>query len=218
MRKVAQAFSAVFHPLFIPLFALPLYFSIDSYENLIIDQLDVDFLHAIYSVMVLVGVLFPLISLYIMIRTRMVSDFNAFNRSERTPVFILVLSYYLMVYFMYRSWNSSIYHLLDPLLNFLSGGIYLIVIALLINFKTKISLHSISMSAFCGAFLIYSITLTSILNPLYLIVLNCILLLIMGAVASSRLYLKAHKPNEVYLGLLVGFVVEIGVVFFELSI
>ena len=218
MKKIAHAVSLIFHPLFIPLFALPLYFSLDSYENLIIGQSDTNFLNAIYSVMVLVGVLFPLLSLYIMIRTKMVSDFNAFNKKERPPIFILVLSYYLMVYFMYRSWNSSIYHLLDPLLSFLSGGIYLIVIALLIIFRTKISLHSISISAFAGAFLAYSITLTNILNPTFLIVLNCFLLILMGVVASARLYLKAHQPFEVYLGLLIGFVVELVVVFFDLSI
>ena len=218
MKKIANAISIVFHPLFIPLFALPLYFSIDSYENLIINQANTDFLNAIYSVMVLVGVLFPLLSLYIMVRTGLVSDFNAFNKKERAPIFILVLIYYLMVYFMYRSWNSSVFQLLDPLLSFLSGGIFLIVIALIINLKVKISLHCISISAFAGAFLAYSVTIPDIANPLFLASINVLLLLLMGFVASSRLYLKAHQPNEVYLGLGIGFVVELLVVYLGISI
>ena len=153
-----------------------------------------------------------------MIRTGLLSDFNAYNKNERKPVFFIVLLYYLMVYFMFRSWNSNLYHLLDPLLSFLSGGIYLLIICFIINFKWKISLHSTSVSALSAAFLAFSLTMTNIENPIYLTALNLILLIIMGLVSSARLVLKAHQPNEVYMGLVTGFIVELVVVYFELSI
>ena len=218
MKLVAKGLSILFHPLFLPLYALPIYFSIDNYQNLIIHQADLNVLTAIYSVMALVGVLFPLLSMYVMIRTGLLSDFNAYNRNERKPVFFIVLLYYLMVYFMFRSWNSNLYHLLEPLLSFLSGGIYLLIICFIVNYRWKISLHSTSISALAAAFLAFSITMTNIENPIYLIVINVILLLIMGLVSSARLVLKAHQPHEVYMGLATGFIIELGVVYFELSI
>jgi membrane-associated phospholipid phosphatase len=58
----------------------------------------------------------------------------------------------------------------------------------------------------------------SIENPNYLVIVNLLLLLIMGVVSSSRLVLKAHQPHEVYMGLLIGFTVELIVVYFDLSI
>ena len=218
MKVVAKGISILFHPLFLPLYALPLYFSIENYQNLILHQANFNFLNTIYSVMALVGVLFPLLSMYVMIRTGLLSDFNAYNKNERKPVFFIVLLYYLMVYFMFRSWNSNLYHLLDPLLSFLSGGIYLLIICFIINFKWKISLHSTSVSALSAAFLAFSLTMTNIENPIYLAALNLILLIIMGLVSSARLVLKAHQPHEVYMGLVTGFIVELVVVYFELSI
>ena len=77
MKLAAKIFSIVFHPLFLPLIALPIYFSVGSYQNLILAQADDQFLYAIYSVMVSVGVLFPLLSLYIMTLTGLLTDFNA---------------------------------------------------------------------------------------------------------------------------------------------
>ena len=218
MKVVAKGLSILFHPLFLPLYALPLYFSIENYQNLILHQANFNFLNTIYSVMALVGVLFPLLSMYVMIRTGLLSDINAYNKNERKPVFFIVLLYYLMVYFMFRSWNSNLYHLLDPLLSFLSGGIYLLIICFIINFKWKISLHSTSVSALAAAFLAFSLTMTNIENPIYLAALNLILLIIMGLVSSARLVLKAHQPHEVYMGLATGFIVELAVVYFELSI
>jgi hypothetical protein len=218
MNLAAKVISILFHPLFLPLYALPLYFSIENYQNLILNNADINFLSAIYSVMALVGVLFPILSMYVMIRTGLLSDFNAYNRVERKPVFFIVLLYYLMVYFMFRSWNSSLYHLLDPLLSFLSGGIYLLLICFVINHKWKISLHSTSISALTATFLAFSISMPSIENPIYLVIVNLVLLLIMGVVSSARLVLKAHQPHEVYMGILIGFTVEMIVVYFDLSI
>ena len=91
MNLAAKVISILFHPLFLPLYALPLYFSIESYQNLILNNADINFLSAIYSVMALVGVLFPILSMYVMIRTGLLSDFNAYNRVERKPVFFIVL-------------------------------------------------------------------------------------------------------------------------------
>ena len=119
---------------------------------------------------------------------------------------------------MFRSWNNNLYHLLDPFLSFLSGGIYLLIICFIINHKWKISLHSTSISALAAAFLAFSIAMTNIENPIYLVAINLILILIMGFVSSARLVLKAHQPHEVYMGLATGFIVELVVVYFELSI
>ena len=112
MKITAKFFSVLFHPVLLPLFALPLYFSIENYQNEIIKQLDIGFVYAIYSIMTIIGVIFPLMSIYIMYRTGIISSINIPDRKERIPVFIIVIIYYVMAYIMYRSWNLSYYHII----------------------------------------------------------------------------------------------------------
>ena len=208
MKIAAKFFSVLFHPILLPFYVLPFYFSIENYQNEIIRQLNSGFIYAIYSIMLIIGVLFPLMSIYIMYRTGIISSINLPDRKERIPVFIIVIIYYVMAYIMYRSWNLSYYHIIDPLLSFLAGGIALAILTFIISLFWKISLHSTSISGVAGGFLAFAWTMTPIINSNMLLLLNVVLLILMGLVSSSRLILKAHQPLEIYAGMILGFSVE----------
>jgi len=156
-----------------------------------------------------------------MYKTKVISNFNLTERKERIPVLLIVLIYYIMVYFMYRTWNESYINLPNPfsnLMSFLFGGLVLITIAFFVSLKWKISLHSISISAMAGGFLALSLTMSPVYNIDKLILWNTLLLIVMGFVGSSRLYLKAHNTYEVLCGLLLGFGVEYIIVFYRIAI
>ena len=171
--------------------------------------------------MIIIGIIFPLISLLIMRKTKFVSDFNLSQRKERIPVLIIVFIYYAMVYFMYKTWNESYLNLPTPfehLISFLFGGLVLLILTLGITIKLKISLHSVAISGMTGGFLALSIVMNPIYNLEILIQLNALLLIIMGLVGSSRLLLKAHSVQEVLMGMVLGFGIEYIIVVNQWSI
>jgi hypothetical protein len=82
---------------------------------------------------------------------------------------------------------------------FMLGTVFSLTISFVVNVFQKLSLHMVGISGFmmCMMLLImYSQTDVS-----YLFLLS---ILLVGAVASARLYLKAHNVREVNTGFLVG--------------
>ena len=220
MKGLANFFSFLFHPVFIPIYSVFLYFKIDNYQNRILIK-DDGFLYVIYSLMIIIGIVFPLISFLIMYKTKVISDLNLSQRKERIPVLIIVLIYYLMVYYMYRTWNESYINLplpIEHLISFLFGGLVIMILTIIVTLKLKISLHSIAIGGMAGGFLALSIVMNPINNLESLIQLNACLLIIMGIVSSARLFLKAHVPYEVLTGMVLGFGIEYFIVINEIAI
>ena len=61
------------------------------------------------SVVILLGlmvVFFPLLTIYIMYKNKVVSSLAIPKREERIPVLILVIIYYSMAYYIFRYWNT----------------------------------------------------------------------------------------------------------------
>jgi len=153
-----------------------------------------------------------------MYRTKIISSITFPKRKERSPIIFIVFVYYVMAYFMYRSWNITYYNIIEGFVSFLFGGIIVLFIAFIINNFYKISLHALAIGSMTGGFLALTRTLSPILNSNSLVIINCILLFSMGLVASSRLYLKAHNSKQIYLGLIVGFVIEYYIVLYKIII
>ena len=71
--------------------------------------------------------------------------------------------------------------------------------ALLANIYTKISMHALGLGSAIGIFGYLMLNHSMLMSwPLAL------LLLITGATSSFRLYLKAHRPIDIYIGLFIG--------------
>jgi len=90
-----------------------------------------------------------------------------------------------------------------PVLNlFLVGSAILALLTLLVNNYSKISLHLISWGGFSGA--LTGLAFLFHLEPFFWIVL---ILFLSGLTGFARLKADAHKPREVYMGYMLGFVV-----------
>jgi hypothetical protein len=71
--------------------------------------------------------------------------------------------------------------------------------ALIANIYQKVSMHAIGMGGWLGLFLIIGYQQTQLMSwPL------AIVIILTGFVCSSRLWLNAHRPIEIYTGLLIG--------------
>ena len=89
-------------------------------------------------------------------------------------------------------------------MSFLTGGIVLTGLSLLITFFWKISIHAIGISGLAGAFLGFSELLFPIQNGEGITIINILLLLLVGVICSARLYLKAHSFLQIIAGITLG--------------
>lgn len=209
MTLLSKAISIVFQPLFLPIYAFLLYVTIDHHSTFLIrsDQASLHF-NYILSIQILLAVVIPVGSLYVMYRSRIITSMSLPDRKERIPVFIITLFYYLLTYYFLRKIHVTNLDFLGAFMSFLSAGIILTVLSLVITFFWKISIHAIGISGMAGAFLGFSELLSPVQNADYLTQLNIVILILVGVVCSSRLHLKAHSFPQIIGGIFLGFAVE----------
>ena len=116
---------------------------------------------------------------------------------RRIPFLVVTLFYVLTNYFLKEKTE------LDPIL-WQGMAVITTAVALLtaVTFFWKMSAHLTGIGGVLAVIGILGLYFPS-LTVAYLLVATLVL---GGLVASSRLYLDAHRPTEVYVGLLVGFV------------
>jgi hypothetical protein len=148
----------------------------------------------------------PAVSLLIMYWNRLITSIKMENRKERIYPFILVTFYYVLAYFYVRAQiPDNAKH--PALLSFLFGILVVFVIAFIINFYVKISLHATAIFGLCGMLLAYNQTQLPFELGGGFPNLNIILglFVIGGMVTAARVYLRAHDLKETLIGMALGF-------------
>ena len=209
MTLLSKAISIVFQPLFLPIYAFLLYVTIDHHSTFLIrsEQASLHF-NYILSIQILLAVVIPIGSLYVMYRSNIITSMSLPDRKERIPVFIITLFYYLLTYYFLRKIHVTNLDFLGGFMSFLTGGIILTALSLVITFFWKISIHAIGISGIAGAFLGFSELLFPIQNGAELTKINVIILVLVGVVCAARLHLKAHSFLQIIGGMVLGFTVE----------
>lgn len=119
------------------------------------------------------------------------------NVKERSvPIFLNIIIVNILIFKIWEDASNS------ALKVFFTGyAISYTILFFSVLLKRKYSIHVASL---CSAIpLFVNQTTTYYLNPFYVLP---VLLLIIGIVASARLYLRAHTNVEVILGAIIGFV------------
>jgi hypothetical protein len=197
-RFWANLFSLLFHPVFMPLYVLLIFFYSDWYLAYTIYPQLKKFLLIITF---LLTVFMPSLSTWLLVRNKMVSNFSMPHRNERTLPFLITVFYYGVMY--YFIWRISKQTLISPyFFAVISGSMVLILLLVAANFIIKISAHAAATAALAGMYIALCINNAIIPNTS---VLLCLIIL-WGLVSTARLSLKTHNPNEIYLGSLAGFV------------
>ncbi|MCZ2101540.1 MAG: hypothetical protein LC107_08400 [Chitinophagales bacterium] len=158
-----------------------------------------------------IAIMFPLLSLLIMKALGLIKSFEMEDKFDRILPLIITGLFYLWLYVNIRK-NDNIPGVFTF---FVLGCTIAIFLALIINNFSKVSLHTIGAGGFVA--IIAAITFqwtygfTDLPIPFTGIVLRMsdrlvlmIAILLAGVVGTARLYLKAHKPEEVYGGYIVG--------------
>ena len=116
------------------------------------------------------------------------------------------------------SWNSTLLNLFHPYLSFLFSGLVLIVTLTVITYFWKISLHSSSISALCGGMMAETLIAYPVGAQEQVFYINMALLVFIGLVSFSRLFLKAHTLSQTVAGIALGFSLAFSIVFFQIYI
>lgn len=191
-----NAISAVFHPLMMTsymavLLAVFMPEAFIPYPEAAIWQLVLSFF--------ILTALFPALFVFgLWMFTPLVTDLELTDRKERlVPFVVLILFYSLAAYFLVIMLE------LGPIIRvLLFSAIVMIAIMLVINTRFKISIHCSAAWALAGYALGLSVNY-SLINILPMVFGTIV---IGGLIGTSRLYLGCHKPAEVWLGTLLGFI------------
>jgi hypothetical protein len=194
LKKILPIFSYVFHPIFVPLFTVVLFFYIDI--NYLATAEKLLLLLQIIIMMVLIPIMF-----YFLLRTLgKIDSVMASNVGQRKLPLILQAT--LIVLLMAQSIS---YNRIPELFFFFLGVLLTTIAALVMAFgKLKISLHMAGM----GGMLFFILGL-SVHSHVNLVSLTAGLFLMTGAVASSRLHFEAHDYSELIFGFLAGAIPQI---------
>ena len=162
-----------------------------------------------------ISVMFPLIAIVMMKALGLISSLEMPDKKERIGPLIITGLFYMWLYVNVRN-NDNIPSALSF---FILGSTIAVFMALTINSFTKISLHSIAAGGFLTGmfFIVFNWSYGYVDIPLPFLSMEwrwsdrmvmIIVFLLSGAIGTARLYLKAHKPDEIYGGYIVGILAQ----------
>ena len=189
--KPAKIISIVFHPLMMPVYGMAIIFSAPT----LLGYLPFNVKKLLLLIMLVNNVLLPLSFLPFLIHRNIITSWAIIERRERKiPLIITVILYCVTSFIIFRL----------PIPLFLKSFIFatavLSLMVTVINFRWKISLHSVGAGALIGLVLMLSLKM---LAPLDLYLISAIIA--GGLILSSRLKLNLHNPQQVWVGLIAGF-------------
>lgn len=187
--KFSKFISYFFHPINFPIIGTILFF-------LFIPKFIFKPQEYIIIAVIFIGTyVFPILLLWLLKRFEMIKSYHMVTIEERKfPLLLFISIAFIIGHWLYK---SGIVDVLS--LYFFGYGLSLIFITMLLYLKIKISLHTLAISGLIG-FVIYF----SYFYKINLIAIIAALFILAGLVGTARLKLRAHRLNEVILGVIIG--------------
>ncbi len=216
IKSFFTTLSYIFHPILLPV--LGLYFLFETPTNspgyivTSLHELPVEFKINLYKLFGFLTILAPGISFWIMYQNKIISSLKLENREERFTPIGITATYYIMNYVLLRIMIPE--HIIISFIFPYAFGIALtVIIAFILNYFTKISLHMLGFFGLIGSIMGY------FQNQLdYNLYFLLFLISVGGLIGSARVYLKAHTLKDVILGIIIGFGIGFLCMKFELYI
>ena len=193
IRAGAQLMSLIFHPVFVPLYTVWLYFYLSPRFFLPANR------YFLILYLSIVAIIIPLLFFLIILWAKGFSGYRLPNPDERLFFSIIMFVVYAIIFYkIYK------YHQFVELFPFFIGIILSVLSLAVYNyFKLKPSIHAMAVSGSITFFVTWSYySQINILNYLSLMI-------VMGAlVMASRVYLGAHNLKDITRGVLIGILMQ----------
>ena len=194
MDKLLKSISYIFHPLVMPLFAIWFYFEISP------RFVPEDIVQAKLISMFILAILLPILTYFLLKTLGKVNSIHLETSKER--IYPLMLYCIIIIIVLQRIITpSQVIEVYFFLIGLLISNMTCLLMAIM-NFK--ISLH---MMAACGVFMFFvalsihfSININGTLS---------LMAIMIGAIATSRLHLKAHNVKELIIGTFIGMIPQL---------
>ncbi len=188
MKVLFNFVSFVFHPLLVTIQVVLLLYHTNQYvfgqeydeKNLVL--------------LFLLTFCYPMFMILLMKPIGFISSYQMHDKKERIGPLMIAIVFYVWTYMSVKSTSFPI--LIQA---FILGSVIALSMAFVINNFQKISLHMVGMG---GLFFEILLWLNSSTYDYSYIFLGAVILV--GLVATARLYLDAHSIGELYTGFLVG--------------
>jgi len=189
MDRVLRSISFIFHPLIMPLLGVLFYFSKSP------RFIPTEIVQAKLLSLFILTFILPILLYFLLKTLGKVNSIHLKSTNER--IFPLALNCVVVLIVIQRIITPS--QIIELYYFFLGILISTMACLMLAIFKFKASIHMISVSGLFMFFIDLSIHFS--INILGTLVLMSI---IMGAIATSRLHLKAHTTTELLMGIFIG--------------
>jgi membrane-associated phospholipid phosphatase len=191
LRILAHFFSTLFHPLLMPTYLFLLLFWLHPYQ---FTAISFDTKVQLLAMISLNTLILPMLIIYLMKQLYVISSVTLYKQKDRIYPFIAITLLFGLVYYRLQTL---------PFPAMLEVSVLAITIAVatgfLVNFATKVSMHCVGISGVAGILLATAPQSSyDMMLPLSILIIGA------GLTGTSRLILKVHHKNEVYLGYLLG--------------
>lgn len=190
-ERIAKMFTIVFHPLFVPFYMLLILLNVNTFFAMMIP---VKAKLLLSGLVFLTTILLPLLIVFLLYRLKLVKSFYLQSREERIYPLLTVAVFYYITYYLLKSFPISFifsYYML--------GSTFLTILAMIISFYRKISLHMMGIGGMLGLLMGLSLNLNLDLTWFVISVI-----VLGGFLGFARIQSNSHKPSEIYSGFLVG--------------
>lgn len=188
IRILSKIISYVFHPLLMTTWfvLLLLYTNPFSFAGLSSG--------IVIAVVFINTFMFPAVAILLMRKLDFIEDLEMPDHKERIIPLVATIIFYVWAYLATRKINFP--YMMGV---FMIGTLVSLFASFVINVFYKISLHTVGVSGMLTAMMLLVFISPSDMSYYFLG-----MIVLTGAIATARLYLKAHTMKEVYAGFLVG--------------
>ena len=198
--KTARIISIIGHPIFHPTWMMVILLL--SGLTRFTPGNDLNFLAITFAMTFLI----PALIIVMMKRWNIIDSFEMENRDDRLgPLFIMILFLYVTLRFFNKIQLFSIFNF------YLTTVIVVTILAFIITFFWKISLHALGWGNFTACLFIMTTASARMYLPYFIGSI-----IISGVVAAARLKLESHSNAQIYTGFAMGFATVIILYFVSL--
>ncbi len=196
LRTLANIVSYIFHPIFMPtIMAIALYLL----SPVAFKSLTPEILKFRLGTVVLLTVFFPLFSVVLMKKLDFIQSIHMRDPKDRIIPLITIMIFYFWVQQVFSNLKDS-----PAIIKILMlGAFWGIILLFLVSIFFKVSMHATAAGGMVGILTV--LLFTSQVNMLAPLLVSLVLA---GIIGSARLILGEHRPPEIWVGYVLGFVVQ----------
>ena len=199
-NKISQSFSVLIHPIFMPIVSLKLILYLSPISFLLISP----YINFVTNMVVLTTIVVPVFIIFLLKLNNTVYSFEMKSLEER-PLPLLFTGTSMLIGYIIIYPIISMFEIIK--ITFLCA-ILIVFASSLVSRYWKISLHMLGLGGITGMVLgVHFLIESNIPVLMFLLILS-------GILGSARLYLRAHNHLQVYVGFLLGCIVEFAGLFF----